>query len=141
MAAHSANEIVRSLILGCAVVPTALGQLPPIAPSPPDRSRTGPPASQPFVRTFLQDEWQLWPSPFRRGGYTSHTLKKYVIPFVVIGTVFVATDHKTAFLLPNTRDQAVWSNRVSTIGSLYSLLGISCGTYLMGKAIGDRHAK
>jgi len=45
----------------------------------------------------------------------------------------IATDRKTRDLLPNSKDQTVWSGRVSQLGASYSLVGVSGATYLVGK--------
>ena len=61
-------------------------------------------------------------------------------PFAIISTALIATDTRTADLLPNTRDQTRWSGRVSQLGSGYTLAGISGGMFLLGKASGNEHA-
>jgi membrane-associated phospholipid phosphatase len=95
---------------------------------------------QSFVRTFAYDEWTMFSSPFRKSSYSTRAVKKYVIPFAVVTAALIATDRKTADLLPNSRDQAVWSGRVSQFGAAYSLAGGAGAMYLIGKATHDRHA-
>lgn len=92
-------------------------------------------------RRFVTDEWQIWTSPFRAGTYNSHAIKKYVLPFALISGALIATDRKTGQFLPNTVDQAIWSGRVSQLGSWYSLAGMSGATYLVGQLGGNAHAK
>jgi membrane-associated phospholipid phosphatase len=92
-----------------------------------------------FLRTLLHDELTMWRSPFLRGSYSTHTVKKYVVPFAIISTALIASDTKTADLLPNTRDQATWSGRVSQLGAGYTLAGFSGGMWLFGKATGNHH--
>src|SRR5690348_444394 len=75
----------------------------------PDLPRSSDPGKRPFVREFFHDEYRIWTSPFRSGNYDSHTMRKYVLPFVVIEAALIATDHKTAEALPNTADQTKWS--------------------------------
>jgi membrane-associated phospholipid phosphatase len=105
------------------------------------------PASPPDVsvntlpRRFLNDEWKMWRSPFRRSSYESHALKKYLIPFALISTALIASDRKIAETLPNTSDQVRWGGRGSQFGAWYSLAGIAGSTYLVGKFAGDDHAK
>lgn len=101
----------------------------------PDQIRHG------FLRTFGRDEWRIWSSPFRSQSYSSHTVKKYVIPFALISGALIATDRRAADVLPNTRDQAKWSGRVSQIGAAYTLAGISGATYLVGHFTEDDHAR
>jgi hypothetical protein len=71
----------------------------------------------------------------------SHTMKKYGLPFLLISGALIATDHKTADLLPNTENQTKWRGRVSQLGAAYSLAGFSGATYLIGKATKDEHKK
>jgi membrane-associated phospholipid phosphatase len=91
-------------------------------------------------KTFLTDEKRIWTSPFRRDSYSSNAIKRYVIPFAIIAGALIASDRKTAALLPNTTDQSVWSGRVSQLGSGYSLAGFSGATYLIGQLSGNSHA-
>lgn len=79
--------------------------------------------------------------PISKGSYSSHTVKKYVIPFTILSSALIATDTKTGDLLPNSLDQTRWSGRVSQIGAFYSLAGLSAGTFLLGKATGNKHAE
>src|SRR5690349_3620111 len=81
------------------------------------------PGKQPFLRNFLRYEWRMWSSPFRKTSYDKPTVRKYIIPFALISTALIATDKKTADALPNTKDQAVWSGRVSQLGAGYTLAG------------------
>lgn len=99
------------------------------------------PGKQPFLRNFVRDEWQMWSSPFRKSNYNTPTVRKYIIPFALISTALIATDKKTADALPNTKDQAVWSGRVSQLGSGYTLAGAAGAMYLVGKITGDKHAR
>ena len=99
------------------------------------------PTTLPLGTAFLKDEWTLWTSPFRGSSYKSHTVKKYGIPFGLLSAALIATDTKTADLLPNNSVQTTWSGRVSQIGAAYTLAGFSAGTFLIGKAAGNRHAE
>jgi membrane-associated phospholipid phosphatase len=99
------------------------------------------PGKQPFLRSFVGDQVRIWTSPLRRGSYDAHTVKKYLIPIVVLSGTLIATDTQTGDLLPNTSDQATWSGRVSQIGASYSLVGATAATYLVGKLTGDNHAR
>ena len=92
-------------------------------------------------RQFASDELRIWTSPFRSKYYHSHAIKKYVVPFVLVVGTLIATDHKTAEILPNTVDQTVWSGRVSQVGAPYTLAGLSGATFLIGQFAGNEHAK
>ncbi|MEP7363782.1 MAG: phosphatase PAP2 family protein [Acidobacteriota bacterium] len=88
----------------------------------------------------MRDEWKIWSSPFKRDSYSAHGVKKYVLPFALISVALLATDRKTADLLPNSSDQTLWSTRVSRLGGAYTLTGISGAVFLVGKATGNHHA-
>lgn len=92
-------------------------------------------------RTLLADEWKIWTSPFRKGSYSPHTVKKYVVPFVLISGGLIAADRKIADRFPNSNDQAKWSGRVSQLGASYSLAGFAGGTYLLGLFTKNEHAR
>ena len=83
----------------------------------------------------------MWSSPFRKSSYSTHTVKKYVIPFAMISTALIATDSWTAELLPNTEDQRVWSGRVSEIGATYTLAAASGAMYAFGQIAGNKHVR
>jgi membrane-associated phospholipid phosphatase len=84
-------------------------------------------------KRFFSDELQIWSSPFRPTKDRAHTIKKYVIPFTILTAALIASDRKTADLLPNTPDQDKWSGRVSQIGASYTIAGIGGATYLLGR--------
>ena len=94
-----------------------------------------------FPRMFLRDEVHIWTSPFRKNSYSSHAFPKYVVPFTLITGALIATDHRTSELLPNTRDQATWSRRVSQVGAPYTLAGMALTMYLVGKGTGNSKAR
>src|SRR5262249_23093498 len=85
--------------------------------------------------------WHIWSSPVKSHSYSSHTLKKYVIPFALVSGALIATDTKTGEWLPNTDNQKKWSGRVSQLGASYSLAGMSGATFLVGKLTGNKHAQ
>jgi membrane-associated phospholipid phosphatase len=83
----------------------------------------------------------MWSSPFRGSTYSSRTVRKYGIPFLLISGAALATDPWTADLLPNTTEQTKWSRRVSQIGAVYTLAGITGATYLFGRMGANEHMK
>ncbi|MBI3667613.1 MAG: phosphatase PAP2 family protein [Acidobacteria bacterium] len=103
-----------------------------------DTSKAG---KQSFFRSFLPDEYRIWTAPFQRRNYDSHAMKKYGVPFLLISAASIATDRRSADVLPNTRDQEIWSGRVSQIGAAYTLAGFAGATYLIGVAKRDRHVR
>jgi PAP2 superfamily len=110
-------------------------------PTEPSRSSTSESAEHAVVKTFLKDEVHIWTSPFRGSSYSSRAFPKYVIPFTLITGALIATDHRTSELLPNTRDQAIWSRRVSQVGAPYTLAGMAVTMYLIGKGTGNSKAR
>ena len=94
-----------------------------------------------YLHRFLHDEYRMWTSPFRPSNYDSHTAKKYALPFALISGALIATDTHTASILSNSDQQTKWSGRVSQLGSVYSLAGISGGSYLLGRIGGNDHLK
>jgi membrane-associated phospholipid phosphatase len=94
-----------------------------------------------FVGDFFHDEYRIWTGPFRRGSYSSHAMKKYGVPFILISGALIGTDRQTANWFPNTPNQVLWSKRVSQVGAPYTVAGISAGTYLIGRITGNRHAQ
>ena len=93
------------------------------------------------IKAFAKEEYRIWTSPFRRSSYDSHTVKKYVIPFVIISGALIASDLRTADALPNTTDQTKWSGRVSQMGASYTLAGFSGATFLFGQLTKNDHLR
>jgi len=143
--------VILVLIASSSMASLAAAQVPAPAPSSQNSQeeqnpvQTSPRASetqsQTFLKTFSQDEWRMWSSPFRRSTYGSKTVRKYGVPFLLISAAALATDPWTADLLPNTSDQTKWSGRVSQLGASYTLAGISGATYLLGRVRGNEHFK
>lgn len=106
-----------------------------------DIPRSSDPGKQPFIRQFVADEIQIWTSPFKKSSYTSRGFGRYVVPFALVTGALIATDRKTADLLPNTEDQSTWSLRVSQIGAPYTLAGMAAAMYLISRATGDKKAR
>jgi len=92
-------------------------------------------------KEFAIDEWRIWTSPFKRQSYGSHGFKKYVVPFVLVTGALIATDRKITQALPNSADQIKWSGRVSQIGGVYGVAGITVSTFLAGKLADDNRLK
>src|SRR5882724_5666186 len=124
-------------LINCAVPAHAQvseNQAPQQPPAQIDQTSGKDPINQDVLKTFLKDEGRMWTSPFRGSSYSSRAFPKYVIPFTLITGALIATDHRTANLLPNTADQDKWSLRVSQVGASYSLAGMAATMYLIGKA-------
>jgi membrane-associated phospholipid phosphatase len=138
--------IVMCLILQGAAAQSPGTPGPAVSPDSKDQSeldipRSSDPGRQPFLKNFVGDEWNMWSSPFRKSSYSTHTVKKYVLPFALISTALIVTDRHTEEFLPNTQDQRVWSGRVSQIGAAYTLAGASGAMYAIGKMTGNKHVR
>lgn len=133
---------LKCLILALLTASAAAAQEIEVAQAPSGSQQT-PQGSTPlpFLKEFLRDERDLWASLIKKDTYTSHGMKKYGIPYVLLSGALIATDSRTMELLPNTDDQKIWSGRVSQIGAGYTLAAASGGTYLIGKFTGNRHAQ
>jgi PAP2 superfamily len=85
-------------------------------------------------KAFLKDLWSdqkaIWTSPFRMNRKQWLTI---ALPLAAGTAALIATDEQAAKWPPNTADQVRWSNRVSDIGTIYTLGGIVAGTILVGK--------
>jgi membrane-associated phospholipid phosphatase len=81
-----------------------------------------------FMRDIWTDQKSLWASPFRMD---RRRFIKIALPLAAATAGFIATDSKSAKLLPNTPDQIRWSKRIAYFGSGYTL-GFLTGTWLIG---------
>ena len=89
----------------------------------------GDPGPRSFLRNFVKDQKHIWTSPARVGRDL-----KWVLPVVVGTGVAIATDNRLSEDLPNPDDPArIAGKHVSQLGALYTVAGISAGTYLVGR--------
>jgi membrane-associated phospholipid phosphatase len=145
------TRLVAVVLIIIAMASSAASQVPTQTPSSQNSQeeqrggQASPPPSDPksrtFLRTFSEDEWRMWTSPFHRSTYGSHTVRKYGIPFLLLSAASLATDRRTGDLLPNSLNQTKWSGRVSRMGASYTLAGISSASYLLGRLEGSEHLK
>ena len=83
-----------------------------------------------FLRGFVGDQKHLWTSPSR----ISRGDLKWIVPLVIGTGVAIATDNRLSEELPNPEDPArIVGKQVSQLGALYTVAGISAGTYLVGR--------
>jgi membrane-associated phospholipid phosphatase len=112
---------------------TTTPPLPQTEPNPPQQ-----PAKDLAPKAFLKDIWgdqkAIWSTPFRMNRRQWLTI---ALPLAAGTAALIATDEDAAKWLPNTPDQVKWSNRVSNIGTVYTLGGIVAGTILAGKKTRD----
>src|SRR6266540_1622940 len=124
---RSASIIVSTLLTvpGAAQVDPRPGvPLAGVQPAQAEPSELFDPHPRRFFRKFATEEYRIWTSPFRPSSYDSHTVKKYLIPFAIIGGTLIATDKRTD-VWSNSVAQVKWSGRVSQIGAGYTLAGFS----------------
>ena len=135
-------RLVTFLIIALLTTSSVWAQEVETAQSSPGNQQTqAPPTPPPYLKEFLRDELDLWSSLVKKETYTSHGMKKYGIPFVLLSGTLIATDSKTIEFLPNSEDQKMWSGRVSQIGASYTLVAVSGGTFLIGKLTRNKHAQ
>lgn len=133
-----ASSWVRWWLLAFALlaVPAAFAQEKPESPAQaPYSDKPDPPkdSARSFVKDIVFDQKQVWTSPFRM---TRQNSKWWVIFGAATG-VLLATDHRSAQQLPNTKDQLTVSRHVSQLGAVYSLAPIAGGLYLGGVLSGQ----
>jgi hypothetical protein len=122
------------LLLTCSAFSQSPGE-PPQTTTPPltQAGPSGPaaPGKDSAPKEFLKDIWgdqkAIWTSPFRMDRKQWLTI---ALPLAAGTAALIATDEDAAKWLPNTADQVNWSNRVSNIGTIYTLGGIVTGTIL-----------
>jgi membrane-associated phospholipid phosphatase len=86
-----------------------------------------------FLRSFGDDQKHIWTSPSRIFGRDW----KWIVPLIVGTGVAIATDNRLTEELPNPDDPAkIAGTQVSRLGALYTVAGISAGTYLVGRVAG-----
>ncbi len=85
----------------------------------------------------LEDQKAIWTSPF-------HIHKKDAKWWILFGgatAALIATDPRTSHLLSNSKEQVLWGNRLSDIGSTYSVVPVAGAFYLAGAFTGNEHAR
>jgi membrane-associated phospholipid phosphatase len=105
---------------------------------------TTPEASDPhkerrsFLRSFVADQKVIWTSPSR----ISRGDLKWIIPLVVGTGIAIGTDEYLSEQLPNSDDPPrIVGKHVSQLGALYTVAGISGGTYLIGRIAGKERMR
>ena len=86
-----------------------------------------------FLRTFVSDQKGIWTSPSR----VSRGDLKWLFPLAIGTGVAIAMDNNLSDHLPSPGDPGkLIGKNVSHVGSLYTLAGLSGGTYLIGRFVG-----
>jgi membrane-associated phospholipid phosphatase len=91
-----------------------------------------------FLRSFVADQKVIWTSPSR----ISRRDLKWILPLVVGTGIAIGTDEYLSEQLPNPDDAPrVVGKHVSQLGALYTVAGISGGTYLIGRIAGKERMR
>lgn len=124
------------LVFALVAVPAALAQEKPEAQDPSPSSENPEPlrvSAKRFTKDIFHDQKQIWTSPFRM---TRKNAQWWLIFGAATGAL-IATDHRSAQQLPNSKDQVTISRHVSQLGSAYSLVPIAGAFYLSGVLTGQ----
>lgn len=95
------------------------------------------PLARKLVGNILLDQKEIWTSPF----HMHRADAPWWIGFGALTVALVATDHSTSKLLENSKGQVSWGNRLSNVGSTYTLLPVLVGFYGFGAGTGDPKAR
>ena len=91
-----------------------------------------------FVRNFVHDQKHVWTSPTR----IARQDLKWLLPLAAGTGIAIATDNRLSEELPTPDDPArIAGKRVSQFGALYTVAGISAGTYLVGHLAGKERMR
>jgi membrane-associated phospholipid phosphatase len=86
---------------------------------------------------ILLDQKEVWTSPFRMNRHNAGVW----IGFAAITAGLVASDHWSSNQLENSAGQVRWANRVSNIGSVYTVIPVAAGFYGLGVLTNDSTAR
>jgi membrane-associated phospholipid phosphatase len=93
---------------------------------------------QSFLRSFVADQKVIWTSPSR----ISRGDLKWLVPLAVGTGIAIGTDDYLSEQLPNPDDPPrIVGKHVSQLGALYTVAGISGGTYLIGHIAGKERLR
>ena len=91
-----------------------------------------------FLRSFVADQKVIWTSPSRM----SRGDLKWILPLVIGTGIAIGTDDYLVEQLPNPDEPpGILGKHVSQLGALYTLAGISGGTYLIGRIAGKERMR
>ena len=126
-----------ALIAGCLLLANAAnGQTGQTAAAEDARDRIYYPGDtenvKPLARKLAGNLWldqkQIWTSPF----HMNRRNAKWWIGFGAVTAALVVTDRRTSKTFENSKGQISWGNRVSDIGSTYTLVPAVAGFYGVG---------
>jgi hypothetical protein len=91
-----------------------------------------------FLRSFVDDQKHTWTSPSR----ISRGDLKWIVPLAAGTGIAIGTDNVLSEELPNPDEPArIAGKQVSQLGALYTVAGISAGTYLVGRIAGKERLR
>ena len=91
-----------------------------------------------FAKDFAHDQKRIWTSPFHMNKRQFLTV---AVPLIGGTVALKSVDRSITNSLPNTPDQIKWSNRISYIGTAYSLgIGLG-GTTIYGTTTNSSRSK
>ena len=103
---------------------------------PGDTEHIGPLSKKLLANTWL-DQKAIWTSPF----HINRQNAEWWALFGGLTAGAVLTDRRTTHVFENSRGQVSWSNHVSNIGAVYTLLPEVAGFYAVGVAIDNQKAR
>jgi membrane-associated phospholipid phosphatase len=103
---------------------------------PGDTEHVGPLAKKLFSNVLL-DQKAIWTSPFH---INRHNAEWWAL-FGGLTAGAVVTDRRTTHIFENGKTQIGWSNHVSNLGAVYTLLPEVAGFYIAGVALDNQKAR
>lgn len=95
----------------------------------------------PLTKKLLGNVWldqkAIWTSPF----HMNRNDAEWWALFGALTTGAVLTDRRTTHIFENSKGQVSWSNNVSNIGAVYTVLPEVAGFYLTGVALDNQKAR
>lgn len=90
-----------------------------------------------FFKNILQDQKEIWTSPFRLNKHDAN----WLLPLGAATVGLIATDRKTAGALDNNQSRTNFSLDVSRFGSAYATGGTAIAFYAIGKITHNKRAQ
>lgn len=143
---HLSNAKTTGLVLILAMPLVSLAQIQPAPQASgdardrvyyPDDTENIVPLAKKLAGNVWLDQREIWASPF----HMHRKDVKWWLGFSALTAALIATDPRTEHTFENSRGQVIWANRVSDIGSTYTLIPIVGGFYGLGVAFDDAKAR
>ncbi|MBV8819283.1 MAG: phosphatase PAP2 family protein [Acidobacteriaceae bacterium] len=95
------------------------------------------PLGRKLAANIWLDQKQIWSSPFRM----KKSDAKWWITFGGATAALIATDKRTYDVFENSKGQILWGNRISNIGSVYTVIPVTAGFYGAGVLVHNAKAR